>query len=165
MRKISLLLVAFCLLLWAGVGFADEVCIKSSVGDAVYTLQPGQLYEVKDLLHQEVNQRPYTLLGPVKLAVDFFGELTQRLLETSQPVLLFHSNGKLTYTVGAEFIIQEEQSFDWIGGYANGEWFLGLRSKSLSLPGRLGEVFSKFQPQLLYWGGKGVCVGLSYEFR
>jgi len=168
MRKFAALLAVLCLVLWTGASFAadkKEVYVKSSVSDVTYVLETGETYEVKDLLHEEANRRPYTLLGPVKLAVDFFGDLTQRLLKTSQPVLLFHSNKKLTYTAGAEFIIQEEKDFDWVGGCANGKWFLGLRSNPLDLPGRLGEVFSKFQPQLLYWGGKGICVGLSYEFR
>jgi len=167
MRKISLLLVVFCLLLWAGVGFANEVCIKSSVGDTVYTLQPGQLYEVKDLLHQEVNQRPYTLLGPVKLAVDFFGELLQRLMETAQPNLIFNwdETGKIYSAIGGEFIIQEGESVDWIGGIVENDCFIGVRSKEISLPGRFGEVLSELKLEIVYVFGVGVRPGLMYVFR
>jgi len=170
MRKISLLLASLSLVLWAGVGFAadsEEVYVKSSVSDVTYVLQQGETYEVKDLLHEEVNQKPYTLLGPVKLAFDFFGELLQRLTATTQPNLIFNwdETGKIYSTIGGEFIIQEGDSIDWIGGVVEDDCFIGVRSREISLPGRFGEVLSKLQLEIVYVFGTGLRPGIMYQFK
>ncbi|MHA1286152.1 MAG: hypothetical protein ACTSPB_01990 [Candidatus Thorarchaeota archaeon] len=170
MRKFAALLVVLCLVLWTGVSFAadkKEVYVKSSVSDVIYVLQTGETYEVKDLLHEEANRRPYTLLGPVKLAFDFFGELLQRLTATTQPNLIFNwdEDGKIYSTIGGEFIIQEGDSIDWIGGVVEDDCFIGVRSREISLPGRFGEVLSKLQLEIVYVFGTGLRPGLMYEFR
>ena len=150
MKKLLSLIIALSFILSiAGFAFADEdkklnitnEMIKGATEVRLEAIRSGHIGTAQFLSDE----------------IDFWGEFTKRLIKTGNLIGIQESKDKMV--AGFEVTLAEFNSIYIVGGIVpedntSSHWFIGLQYKGLPLFGDLSEIFSRFDPGIVFKEGQ-----------